>query len=314
MVHAVSTTYLRFEHMSPPAAGLALLLHASVALALYLVSPLKFSEAAPPEPIEVTMESPLQQNSPPVPDKAQEQAAATPATPQAPPPAAAPPRPAGQTTNVPLGMIREDAKTADKPVDAPAPPKPAEPPQETAAAPKDTPETTGKPLPEVSAPAAPLSMQDFVRIAPPPPPQEVLHPAPRTPAPPPPQRQQLPQSPLTAHQQHETPQTSPRGMVNPAEQAARVRVMDEYQRAAILKFSRYLPNLREKNEGGTVVVKFIIGRDGRLLDATIVQSSGVMALDKGMLDAIKAASPYPPLPPEFPGDRATLTQSFTARM
>ena len=29
MVHAVSASYLRSEHMSPPAAGMALLLHAS---------------------------------------------------------------------------------------------------------------------------------------------------------------------------------------------------------------------------------------------------------------------------------------------
>ena len=72
------------------------------------------------------------------------------------------------------------------------------------------------------------------------------------------------------------------------------------------RYVQYFRDLRDKNEGGTVTLRFTIGRDGRLIEASIANSSGVMALDKGMLDAIRAGSPYPPLPAEFPGDRALL--------
>ena len=95
MVHAVSTTYLRFEHMSPPAAGMALLLHAAVALALYLVSPLKLSEGEAAPPIEVTIESPNQQAPTPPPTPAvpepQKPAEAAAAQPLPPAPSSPPP-------------------------------------------------------------------------------------------------------------------------------------------------------------------------------------------------------------------------------
>jgi len=305
--------------MSPPAAGMALLLHAAVALALYLVSPLKFSEGESPPPIEVTIESPSQQTptTPPTvpePPKPAEAAAAQPLPPA--PSSPAPSKPVAQPpsagSNVPLGVPPPEPKSANKPSEATA--KPAEPQQEAAPPPRPQLESVEKELPQVAAPPAPLSMQDFVRIAPPPPPQEIARPTPR-PAPAP-QRQQLQPSPLSslAHPDaQQTPHNPSNTMVNPAEAAARNRAMDEYAWAVIRKFSQYLPNLRDKNEGGTVVLKFTIARDGRLLDVVVAQSSGVIALDRGMIDAIKAASPYPHLPADFPGDRATFTQPITAK-
>src|SRR5207248_11612030 len=102
-------------------------------------------------------------------------------------------------------------------------------------------------------------------------------------------------------------------LVNPAVTAARTRASDEYVWAVIRKFSQYLPDLREKNEGGTVVVRMVIARDGRLLESAIAKSSGVLALDKGMLEALRAAAPYPPMPAEIPGDRIVFTQPITAK-
>lgn len=322
MVHAVSTTYLRFEHMSPPAAGMALLLHAAVALALYLVSPLKLSEGEAAPPIEVTIESPNQQapTPPPTPavpepQKPAEAAAAQPLppAPSSPPPSAPKAQPQASGSNVPLGMPTPESKTAEKPSDPTA--KPPEP-QEAASPPRPQLESVEKELPQVAPPPAPLSMQDFVRIAPPPPPQEIARPAPRPTPAPPQQRQQLQPSPLSSHSHPDAPQAAhnpSNTMVNPAEANARSRALDEYAWAVIRKFSQYLPNLRDKNEGGTVVLKFTIARDGRLLDVVVTQSSGVIALDRGMLEAIKTAAPYPPLPAEFPGDRATFTQPITAK-
>lgn len=310
--------------MSPPAAGMALLLHAAVALALYLVSPLKLSEGEPSAPIEVTIESPTQQAATvpappaaPEPQKPAEPAAAQPLPlpppPSSPPPSAPVAQPPSAASNVPLGVPPPAPKTADMPSETTS--KPTES-QEAAPPPRPQLESVEKELPQVAAPPAPLSMQDFVRIAPPPPPQEIARPAQRPAPAPTPQRRQLQPSPLSSHSPQDAPQTAhnpSNTMVNPAEAHARNRAMDEYAWAVIRKFSQYLPNLRDKNEGGTVVLKFTIARDGRLIDVVITQSSGVMALDRGMLDAIKTASPYPPLPPDFPGDRATFTQPITAK-
>jgi protein TonB len=102
-------------------------------------------------------------------------------------------------------------------------------------------------------------------------------------------------------------------LVNPAQGAAQTRAKDAYLWQVIRKFSQYLPDLRQKNEGGTVVLRFAIARDGRLMDASIVQSSGVIALDRGLLEALKAASPYPPLPAEIPGGTVVFTQPIAAR-
>jgi protein TonB len=106
---------------------------------------------------------------------------------------------------------------------------------------------------------------------------------------------------------------APPTFVNPAQNALQTRAKEAYLRQVFRKFSQYLPDLRQKNEGGTVVLRFVIARDGRLVDASIVQSSGVVALDRGLLESLKAASPYAPLPPEIPGSHVMFTQPIEAR-
>ena len=61
------------------------------------------------------------------------------------------------------------------------------------------------------------------------------------------------------------------------------------------------------------MVRIVIARDGRLLESGIAKSSGILPLDKGMLEALRAAAPYPPLPAELPGDHFVFTQPITAR-
>jgi protein TonB len=187
-------------------------------------------------------------------------------------------------------------------------------------------------MPAVETPPPPLSSSDIVRLMPPPPPPpppappqpvpeaapkapppppapKATHAAPPPPAPPPALRQPQP-SPLGGGQPGSSSAAAPPGFVNPA--ASQVRAKEAYVWQVIRRFSQYLPDLREKNEGGTVVLRFVIARNGRLVDASIVRSSGVIALDRGLLEAVRAASPYPPLPNEIPGNQIEFTQPIQA--
>ena len=208
---------------------------------------------------------------------------------------------------------------ASTPKPGPQPPPAADQawgPHKRAPAPEAKPEPE-KALPKVETPRAPRTMQDFVKVVPPPTPQEVVPPMPKqvSPAPPPPpSRQALKPSPLAPESASpDNDNSSSSGFVNPADTYTKTRVKDDYLWAVIRKFSQYLPNLRQQGQGGTVRLRFVIARDGRLLEASIAQSSGVIALDRGLLEAIKAAAPYPPLPPEIPGPSATFTQDIQAR-
>jgi len=49
------------------------------------------------------------------------------------------------------------------------------------------------------------------------------------------------------------------------------------------------------------------------VEASIARSSGVPALDRGLLESLRAASPYPPLPPEIPGNQVVFVQPIAAR-
>jgi TonB family protein len=332
MAHAVSATYLRFDHMSPTAAAMALALHVLTALAIWWVSPLNRKDI-PEEAIEVTIEQPAPPQATPEPPP-------PPAPPTSPPAAAGPPPPA-PTQHAPL-TLGAPPPPPPKPTQAPqdrlgvAPAKPAEPPKppvteppkqepakpepQQALAPQEPPKAPPAPplektLPPVEAPPPPLNMQDFVKLAPPP--STVIKPPP---TPPPLRAPQQPQaSPLNNLQQQRPQQAAPSGsgatatFVNPATTYTRTRAQDDYLWQVIHKFSQYLPNLRAQNEGGTVVIRMVIARDGRLLDASITHSSGVAALDRGMLESVRVASPYPPLPADIPGDQIVFVQPITAK-
>jgi protein TonB len=167
------------------------------------------------------------------------------------------------------------------------------------------------PAPPVPPPAPPRSVPEAAPKAPPSPPALQARPAaPPPPAPPPAPRQSPQPSPLGGgHGGPSSAAVSPT-FVNPA--ASQIRAKEAYLWQVIRRFSQYLPDLREKNEGGTVVLRFVIARNGRLVDASIVRSSGVIALDRGLLEAVRAASPYPPLPNEIPGNQVEFTQPIQA--
>lgn len=55
-------------------------------------------------------------------------------------------------------------------------------------------------------------------------------------------------------------------------------------------------------ENVEVIVSVKLGRDGKLLDSKIEKSSGSRAFDESLLDAVKKAGPFAPLPRDFDGD------------
>jgi TonB family protein len=328
--------------MSPTAAGMAATLHLVVALALFWATPSKNFEV-PTETIEVTMEEPAPPKPPPqpqpqpqpqpstTPPAAQAQSAPPPAPPAGTrrlglPPAQAKPTVTDKTTNMPLGLPPPSERTAEPPQLAAAQPPPAkeepkpEPPQQAAAeppAPPPKPEPQPAPaepaetkLPAVEMPSAPLSMQDFVRAAPPPPPQDIVRPQPRVqpiPSPQTPTVQQLrpPQlqpSPLPTNQTPQGQSQASAALVNPADAVARTRIVDDYLWQVGLKISQHRAFAAMGDEQGTVILRLSIARDGRLMDVNVARTSGSSGLDAAAQTAARQAAPYASLPAELPGN------------
>jgi protein TonB len=63
--------------------------------------------------------------------------------------------------------------------------------------------------------------------------------------------------------------------------------------------------LRQKRQG-TVTVEFVLARDGTVLSARIDASSGHEILDRATLEMMRRASPVPPLPERYSGDRIKI--------
>ncbi|WP_343073323.1 energy transducer TonB [Pyxidicoccus fallax] len=52
--------------------------------------------------------------------------------------------------------------------------------------------------------------------------------------------------------------------------------------------------------GKKTVVQALIGRDGKLVSASVTTESGSKAWDAAALEAVKKAAPFPPLPKSYP--------------
>jgi protein TonB len=77
---------------------------------------------------------------------------------------------------------------------------------------------------------------------------------------------------------------------------------DKYVWEVIRKFSQNFPDLHGKNHEGTVLLRLVIDRNGNLLESGVTKSSGSPTLDKAMLDTVRAAAPYTPMPSKL-GER-----------
>jgi protein TonB len=101
-----------------------------------------------------------------------------------------------------------------------------------------------------------------------------------------------------------TPSTA---FVNPADSYNRARVADNY----LWQVARKLVGYRFQAPGVDVdqavtVVRIVIARDGRLLDVSVAQSSGLPQLDAGVVQGVRRGSPYAPLPESIQGASASF--------
>lgn len=58
----------------------------------------------------------------------------------------------------------------------------------------------------------------------------------------------------------------------------------------------------DKKKLDTIIINLVIARNGQILNSQVLRSSGNYRYDKAVVAALTAASPLPPLPPDFQGD------------
>ena len=109
---------------------------------------------------------------------------------------------------------------------------------------------------------------------------------------------------VARHQDTPTPPSSP--FVNPADEHNRATAEQNYLWQVISKLRGYRYHADVPVREGLTVVMVTIARDGRLLDAQVVRSSGVDAMDQGVLNGIRQGSPYAPLPASLSGAKRAL--------
>lgn len=340
MTHDASVSTLRFERMPPQAMALALLFHALVAFALWQMSLQAKRLPPPPEPIEVTIEQP-----PPPPPKVEppKQEQAKPAEPTPPvTPGLRPPAEITAENPTQVPPLERQALERAIPQPPPEPLAPTErafeaPQQSASAAPRTEPAKPEPPRPPPPAQARPEPPRAEPPRPTPPQQQAPQRPAPAppanqrgtVPAPPPQNRQEarpqppaLAPSPLDPSANHSTraaprplppyvarmeERTSSSAFVNPADSYNRARVADNYLWQVVRKLVGYkyqAPGV-DVDEAVTVV-RVIIGRDGRLLDVQVAQSSGIPQIDAGVIGGVRRGSPYAPLPDSIQGASATF--------
>jgi protein TonB len=167
------------------------------------------------------------------------------------------------------------------------------------------PQAPPEPKPQPTSPNAQAA------LAPPTPPAQP-HPVPPLPPNPQPQRPELKPSPLTMAPQRRPPAgstaepPSPHPFVNPADTYSRARVADNYLWQVVSKLIGYRYQANVSAREGRTVVRVVIARDGRLLSASVLQSSGVPEFDRGVLAGVHAGSPYAPLPDNIKGASASF--------
>jgi protein TonB len=121
-----------------------------------------------------------------------------------------------------------------------------------------------------------------------------------------------PQTPPGASQAAPAPPPLPRG--SPDFLLGQTKTRDTYfNRLArhISQFRLYPASSRSRNEQGRVVMRVTVARDGHLLDVKVEKSSGYPTIDAAEIETIRKASPFPPLPPDIPGERVVFILPIT---
>lgn len=66
----------------------------------------------------------------------------------------------------------------------------------------------------------------------------------------------------------------------------------------------------EANETNRVVVQFVVGKNGELLDNKIIRSSNIEEVDKRALETVEKTAPFEKLPREFVGESVPIQFTF----
>lgn len=292
MTYDVSLAHPRLQHVPPAALVLAILLHVLVGAAIWWIAPPQPSEPTD-EPIMVMFDSSPSNVGLQTPEKAGPPAEAAAASPQ---PSSEPQR-------------EEQQQQALEPPQTPATPQPSRPP-DAQPQPEQVPtlplfEFSVPPPPE--PPPAPTS-RDFPKVPAAPPPRPVQRTQPLPPRPAPPAQQRPPAEP---------PATRPSPIPGPDPGdvlIGRGRQRNDYlSRVArqIAQHRIYPASALSNNQGGRVVIRVTVARDGHVLDVGVRTSSGWPAIDAAEVETIRRAAPFPPLPSEMPGDPVILVLPVT---
>jgi TonB family protein len=173
--------------------------------------------------------------------------------------------------------------------------------------------TVELPARQNSDPVPPSATSPGLAATPPPAPEPSLERSlPRIEAPPPPTRQDFAKAVPSSVPKAATPQpAAPRSAPSRSAEAGAAghrKAQQDYLWQIIRKLSqhRFYSSSREASEQGTVVTRMTVARDGRLIDVSLARSSGFPGLDKGVLDTIREASPFAPLPAGLADDRYTF--------
>lgn len=174
-----------------------------------------------------------------------------------------------------------------------APPEPPLPVAETPPPPREPP-----PPPEAQPPPPePPPPVVEAEPPPPPPPKPALKPPPQRRSPPQPAGTQAPQqTAMVPPQAALPPPTAP--IVSPGYRAALSAWLESHK--------RYPESARERSEEGRAVLRFRIDRSGRVLDYTLVQSTGHPELDASLDRMVRGAS-MPPFPSDMPASEVEVS-------
>ncbi len=214
-----------------------------------------------------------------------------PPTPAPPAEARAAPTPAPAPTAAPTPTLA-DRPTPEPPTAQGLKKAPTPPPTQQAARSPDPPVKPAEPVPTPK----PMPQQQALAAPPRPPP-----PAPKP---------ELKPSPLSTAPSQRAPSASSaerpsdHRFVNPADTYARAKVADNYLSEVLRKIVGYRYTSSTQKRQGVTVVRIVIARDGRLLGATVISSSGEPEFDEGVLAGVRAGAPYSPLPDNIKGASA----------
>jgi protein TonB len=166
-------------------------------------------------------------------------------------------------------------------------------------------------LPPVSAPSQ-LTGHDFARVAPPVTPT-ALQVQQQTQAPGPQQPVRAGRPKRAAQQQAadgtdgKAPDT-PSPLAKAATDDSHRQAQQDYLWQIIRKLSQFhfYGQAGRDSERGLMVARLTVARDGRLVDASVASSSGFPNLDRAVIDTVRRASPFPPLPADLAVDRLSF--------